>query len=116
MFLQIRCGHFHNEFGVHQSKDVETVLDQTDVHCPPVRRLYWKQESAGRCLLGETIFVIFASLSMFIRRHKIQLCHDILQQILQFTVKRPAIIMKNLSKSNIFVRHSYSFIEYLLKC
>lgn len=75
----MRCGHFHTEIGVHQSKDVDTLLDQTDVHSPPICRLYWKQESAGRCILGETIFVIFGSLSTSIHRTEIQLSHDILQ-------------------------------------
>jgi UTP-glucose-1-phosphate uridylyltransferase len=94
IFLQMRCGHFHTEFGVHQSKDLETVLDQTDVFCPPMCRLYWKQDSAGRYILEETIFEIFASLSTTTHRHKIQLSHDIMQHILQFTVKRSAIIIK----------------------
>jgi hypothetical protein len=50
MFLQMSCGHFHAEFGVHQSKDAEIMLDQTDVHCPPICWLHWKEESAGRCV------------------------------------------------------------------
>jgi len=61
MSLQMRCEHFHTEFVVRQSKDVETVLEQKDVPCPPICKLYWIQESAGRDIRGETIFKIFAS-------------------------------------------------------
>jgi hypothetical protein len=98
MFLQMRCGHFHIEFGVRQSKEVETMLHQTEVHYPPICKLYWKQDSAGRDALGETIFEIFASLSTSVHRHKIQLGHEILQQILQLTVKNACYIIKIVSK------------------
>jgi len=59
------CGHFHTEFGMHQSKDVQTVLDQTDVRCSPIYRLY-----CGELYIRGHNFEIFVSLSTSTHLHK----------------------------------------------